>query len=160
MPSLERVQLIRRPLSEVFDFFADAHNLEAITPPYLKFRILTPAPIPMAAGTLIDYRLRLFRIPFTWRTRIECFEPMRRFIDQQVHGPYALWRHLHEFYETSEGTLVVDRVEYSIGWSLLGRMAHAAFVRSTLDGIFDYRRQRVSELLKDALPTTPARLAS
>lgn len=147
MPRIERVQLVRRPLPEVFDFFSDAYNLEAITPPYLKFGIITPAPIEMRAGALIDYRLQLFGVPMKWKTRIECFEPMTRFVDRQLSGPYALWHHLHEFYETADGTLVVDQVDYRIGWSIFGGIAHAAFVRRTLDDIFDYRRQRVAELL-------------
>lgn len=144
---LERVQLVRRPLDEVFDFFADAYNLEAITPPYLNFRILTPAPIEMRPGTLIDYQLKLFGVPLKWRTRIDAFEPLRRFIDRQIRGPYQLWHHLHEFYETSEGTLVVDQVDYQIGWWLLGRGAHVAFVQRTLNDIFDHRRTKVAELL-------------
>ena len=156
MPRIERVQLVRRPLPEVFGFFADAHNLEAITPPYLKFRILTPAPISMTAGALIDYRLQLFGIPFTWKTRIETFEPMRRFVDRQVRGPYALWHHLHEFYETSEGTLVVDQVDYRIGWSILGGVAQVAFVQQTLEAIFDYRRQMVAEQFEGRRPAATA----
>lgn len=156
MPRIERVQLVRRSLAEVFDFFSDAYNLEAITPAYLKFGILTPAPIEMKAGALIDYRLQLFGVPLVWKTRIENFEPMTRFVDRQIHGPYALWHHLHEFYETSEGTLVVDQVDYRIGWSIFGGLAHAAFVRRTLDDIFDYRRQRVSELLDTPLSAAVA----
>ena len=150
---LERVQLVPRPLDEVFAFFADAHNLEALTPPYLNFQILTPAPIEMHAGTLIDYQLRLFGTPLKWRTRIDVFEPQRRFVDSQIRGPYQLWHHLHEFYETSAGTLVVDQVDYRIGWWLLGRAAHVAFVQRTLTDIFDYRRRRVAELLAgEAVP--------
>ncbi len=151
MPRIERVQLVRRPLPEVFEFFSDAANLEAITPPYLKFRILTLLPIEMKAGALIDYRLQLFGVPITWKTRIDSFEPMTRFVDRQLRGPYALWHHLHEFYETSEGTLVVDQVDYRIGWSIFGGLAHAAFVRRTLDDIFDYRRQQVAKLLDSPL---------
>jgi len=156
MPRIERVQLVRRSLPEVFDFFSDAYNLEAITPPYLKFRILTPAPIEMTAGALIDYRLQLFGIPLTWKTRIDSFEPMTRFVDRQLHGPYALWHHLHEFFETTEGTVVVDRVDYRIGWSIFGRVADAAFVRRTLDDIFDYRRAQVAKLLDSPAPTAVA----
>lgn len=152
MPRIERVQLVPRPLDEVFAFFSDAYNLEAITPRYLHFRILTPAPIEMVAGTLIDYRLQLFGVPMTWKTRIDIYEPMRRFVDRQLKGPYALWRHLHEFYETADGTIVVDQVDYRIGWSVFGGVAHAAFVRRTLDDIFDYRREQISALLGAEAP--------
>src|SRR5262245_19539074 len=94
---LERTQWIDLPLEEVFAFFADATNLEAITPPWLHFRILTPRPIELAAGTLIDYQLSLFKIPFCWRTRIDSFEPPHRFVDTQIRGPYRFWHHTHEF---------------------------------------------------------------
>lgn len=96
---LERAQVVPRPLDEVFAFFADAGNLELLTPQFLRFRILTPAPIRMAAGTLIEYRLQLFRISFHWHTRIETFEPKRRFTDVQLTGPYQRWHHQHEFVE-------------------------------------------------------------
>jgi ligand-binding SRPBCC domain-containing protein len=145
---IQREQLIRRPLPEVFAFFADAQNLEAITPPYLRFRILTRPPIEMRAGTLLDYRLSLFGVPFTWHTRIEAWEPNVRFVDVQLRGPYAKWHHLHEFRATDDGTLMTDRVDYRIGWWFCGALAHAAFVRRTLADIFDYRAKRVEELLK------------
>jgi ligand-binding SRPBCC domain-containing protein len=105
----------------------------------------------MVSGALIDYRLQLFGVPFTWKTRIDSFEPMSRFVDRQLRGPYALWHHLHEFYEVEGGTLVVDQVDYRIGWSFLGNIAHATFVRRTLDEIFDYRRLKVAELLDTAV---------
>lgn len=137
---LRRSQLVARPLPEVFAFFADAGNLEAITPPSLAFEILTPHPIAMRAGTLIDYRLRLFGIPFHWRTRIETFEPDVRFTDVQVRGPYRRWHHLHEFFTTADGTQVVDTVDYVLPLGPVGALAHALFVRLTLDHIFDYRQ--------------------
>ena len=137
---LRRSQLVARPLPEVFAFFADAGNLEAITPPTLRFEILTPHPIAMRAGTLIDYRLRLFGIPFHWRTRIETFEPDVRFTDVQVRGPYRRWHHLHQFFATADGTQVVDTVDYVLPLGPVGALAHALFVRLMLDHIFDYRQ--------------------
>lgn len=101
---LERVQQIPRPLDEVFAFFAEAQNLASLTPPFLHFHILTPLPLRMQAGTLLDYRLHVFGVPFSWRTRIETFEPPRRFTDVQLRGPYRLWHHTHEFAPTLEGT--------------------------------------------------------
>jgi len=143
---LERVQTIQRPLGDVFRFFADAFNLEAITPPFLRFRIVTPPPIVMAAGTTIDYRLRLFGLPFRWRTRIERFERDAGFVDVQLGGPYRLWHHTHAFEARGAATRMEDRVRYALPLGPLGRLAHAAVVRRTLDSIFDYRRDRVAEL--------------
>jgi len=143
---LEQTQIIPRPLAEVFAFFSDAYNLEAITPPFLRFRILTPRPIAMAPGTLIDYQLQLFGVPFRWRTRVEEFEPGVRFVDVQLEGPYALWRHTHEFEATAGGTRMRDLVRYALPLGPLGALAHALFVRRTLGRIFAYRRTRIAEL--------------
>lgn len=143
---LERIQTIRRSPEEIFAFFADAHNLERITPPFVGFRILTPRPIAMAAGTLIDYQLRLFGIPVRWRTRIESFEPPRRFVDVQLRGPYAFWEHTHELDPVPEGTRMRDRVRYALPAGPLGTLVHALAVRRMLERIFDYRRARIEEL--------------
>lgn len=146
---LEREQLVRRPLDEVFTFFADAGNLEAITPAFLNFRILTPQPIAMQPGTLIDYQIKLVGVPLKWRTRIEEFEPPRRFVDVQLRGPYRLWHHTHEFEVVPEGTRVIDRVRYQLYLGPLGRAAHAIWVRRTLERIFDHRRRTIDRLLGD-----------
>lgn len=145
--TLERTQFIPRPLAEVFPFFSDAKNLEAITPAFLQFKILTPGPIPMQAGTLIDYRIRLLGIPMFWRTKIESFDPPLRFSDTQIRGPYRLWHHTHEFVETAEGTLMTDHVRYQMPFGPLGILVHALWTRRTLERIFDYRFQKVAELL-------------
>ena len=148
--TLQRRQLIPRPLAEVFPFFADAGNLERITPDFLGFQILTPQPISVQPGSLIDYRIQLFGVPLRWRTRIEIFEPPHRFTDVQVRGPYRLWQHAHEFTETPAGTLMADRVRYQMPLGPLGRLAHALFVRRTLERIFDFRYQAVERLLSPA----------
>jgi hypothetical protein len=143
---LERTQVVPRPLAEVFPFFADAANLERITPASLRFEILTPLPIEMEAGALIDYRIRIHGLPRRWRTRIEVYEPGRRFVDVQLRGPYKLWRHLHEFEEVPGGTRITDRVEYELPFGPLGRLVHALLVRRMLEGIFDHRRRVLEEL--------------
>ena len=145
--SLERTQFIPRQLQEVFPFFSDAKNLEAITPPFLQFKILTPGPITMQAGTLIDYRIRLLGLPMDWQTRIETFEPPHRFSDIQVRGPYRLWHHTHEFVETPEGTLMTDLVRYQMPLGPLGTLVHALWTDLTLERIFDYRFAKVAEPL-------------
>lgn len=144
---LERAQLIPRPRAEVFAFFSDAHNLEAITPGFLRFRVLTPAPIAMSEGARIDYRLSLFGVPFTWRTRIAAWEPGERFVDVQLSGPYRRWHHTHAFADAPGGTLMTDRVEYALPLGPLGAFAHALFVRRTVERIFDHRREVIAARL-------------
>ncbi len=145
--TLERVQFIPRPRSEVFAFFSDASNLERITPPFLRFRIVTPTPIDIREGALLDYRLSLFGVPFSWRTRIDVFEPDVRFVDSQLRGPYSLWRHLHEFTEVDGGTRMLDRVEYDVPLGPLGDVARALFVTRTVERIFDFRADAIEGFL-------------
>lgn len=147
---LQREQTIPRPIDEVFAFFADAHNLEAITPPWLGFRILTPAPIAMREGMRILYRLRWHRLPLRWTTEIRRWDPPRLFVDVQQRGPYRLWEHTHEFEPVPGGTRMRDTVEYALPFGLLGRLAHAGWVRRDLQTIFDYRARRVAELLGES----------
>jgi ligand-binding SRPBCC domain-containing protein len=143
---LERSQLVPRPRAEVFAFFADARNLERLTPGFLRFQILTPAPIEMRPGTLIDYRLSLFGVGFGWRTEIEAFEPEVRFVDVQRRGPYARWHHTHTFADAPGGTLIGDRVEYALPLGPLGEVARALVVGRQLDTIFEHRRRIIEEL--------------
>lgn len=143
---LERTQVVPRPRDEVFPFFADAANLERITPPGLSFKIITPQPIEMRAGTTIDYRIKLSGIPLRWRTLIESFEPNERFVDVQLRGPYARWHHTHTFRDVPGGTEVGDRVEYALPLGPLGRIAHAVVVRRQLRGIFDHRERVMREM--------------
>jgi ligand-binding SRPBCC domain-containing protein len=145
---LEREQIIERPRAETFAFFADALNLERITPPFLRFRIITPLPIEMGAGTEIEYRLRLFGVRFRWLTVIDQWRPEEKFVDIQLSGPYSLWHHTHIFEKLGRArTLMRDRVLYQIPYGLAGTLAHRAFVRKTLDLIFDYRTAMISRLL-------------
>lgn len=130
-------QIIEAPLDEVFTFFSDARNLEHLTPPWLRFEVLTPEPIEMTAGALIDYRLRWRGLPIRWRTEIEVWEPTVRFVDRQIRGPYRLWRHEHLFEEHRGGTMVEDRVEYA---AIGGRLAHNLVVNRDVETIFAYRR--------------------
>jgi ligand-binding SRPBCC domain-containing protein len=144
--TLDREQLIERPRSEVFEFFADAANLERITPAFLRFRIATPPPITIAEGTLIDYRLSLFGIPFGWRTRIERFEPSRCFVDTSLKGPYKVWNHTHTFTDVPGGTRMTDRVVYALPLGPLGTLAHGLMVRRMLEAIFDFRVRTIAEI--------------
>jgi ligand-binding SRPBCC domain-containing protein len=147
---LRREQRLELPPEEVFPFFADAGNLEAITPPLLSFRVVTPEPIEMRAGTFIQYALRLRGLPVRWDTLIQSWEPPHRFVDVQVRGPYRLWHHTHELEPLDGGaaTLMRDTVRYSLGFGAFGEIAHRMLVRRDLEAIFDFRAQRVPRLLQ------------
>jgi ligand-binding SRPBCC domain-containing protein len=145
---LERAQRVELPLERAFAFYADARNLEAITPPWLGFEVTTPGDIEMGAGTLIEYRLKLHGVPVRWRTRIAAWEPPHRFLDVQVSGPYALWEHTHRFEPAGPDAAVIrDRVRYALPFGPLGDLAHALFVRRDLERIFAYRREAVAARL-------------
>jgi ligand-binding SRPBCC domain-containing protein len=144
---LERIQLVPRPRTEVWAFFSDPRNLEAITPDFLRFRVATPGPVAMIEGGTVDYRLSLFGIPFAWRSRFEEVRVGERFVDVQAKGPYRHWRHLHTFAESPGGTEVRDRVDYELPLGPFGVAAHELFVRRSLRRIFDHRRERVAALL-------------
>lgn len=134
---------VPRPRPEVFAFFADAGNLEALTPPWLRFEILTPRPIEMRPGALIDYRIHLRVIPLKWQTRITVWEPPHRFVDEQLKGPYRLWLHEHTFKEDGDGTLVGDFVRYAVPF---GALANWLVVRRDVERIFAYREKRLGEI--------------
>jgi len=143
---LHRGIFLPRPRAEVFPFFADAGNLERITPPELRFRIVTPRPIPMEEGALIDYRLSLFAVPFRWRTRIARWEPDRCFVDEQIRGPYRTWIHTHTFEDYDGGTWMEDEVIYALPWHPLSRPV-LPLVRWQLERIFDHRERTLLALL-------------
>lgn len=134
---------VARDLETTFAFFADAGNLQRLTPPWLDFAILTPQPIPMGGGTIIDYRIRVRGVPVRWRTEIAEWHPPYRFVDRQVRGPYRLWHHTHTFTEVEGGTLVEDAVRYR---PLGGALVHGLFVRRDLDRIFRFRQEQILSL--------------
>ncbi|HVE58025.1 MAG TPA: SRPBCC family protein [Pyrinomonadaceae bacterium] len=145
---LERKQIIERPRREVFDFFADAGNLERITPPELNFHITTPQPIDIKKGALIDYELKLRGIPIRWRTEITQWNPPFDFVDTALKSPYKQWIHLHTFEEGAQGeTIMKDIVRYRLPLEPLGDIAHF-YVKKELKYIFDYRYKVIEEIFK------------
>lgn len=143
--------LLPFPRERVFAFFAAAENLELLTPEWLRFEILSPRPIAMGKGALIDYRIRLHGVPMRWRTEIEVWEPPHRFIDTQRRGPYRRWIHTHRFTDHATGTLVEDDVEFRV----FGGRFIAWFVVRDLERIFTHRHHALHRAF--GLPaTTPA----
>ncbi len=145
--TLTREQRLPGAPADVFAFFADAGNLEQITPPLLRLRVVTPEPIRMGRGALIRYRLRVHRLPVGWLTQITAWEPPHRFVDEQIRGPYALWHHTHTFEADGDATIMRDVVRYRIGCGPLGTLADRLLVRRDVEAIFDYRAERVPALL-------------
>ncbi len=142
---LQREQVVAASLAEVFGFFSRPENLADLTPPLLGFQILTPSPIAMKEGAVIDYEIRLSGWPVTWRSFITAWEPPHRFVDLQLNGPYAFWHHTHGFAATGDGgTRLTDEVRYALPLGPLGEIAHALSVRRQLRTIFDYRREVVA----------------
>lgn len=140
MHQLQRNQWFARPLAEVFAFFSDVRHLNQITPPWLHFCILTPEPIVMRAGTILDFRLRLHGVPIRWRSAITVWEPNRQFVDEQRRGPYRFWRHRHRFEERDGGTWMEDLVDYELPGGICAPLLHRWLVRPDLEAIFDFRR--------------------
>ena len=139
---------INKPLDEVFAFFSKAENLNKLTPSELQFEILTPSPIAMKKGSLIDYRIKLSGIPFKWKTEICEWNPPYKFADQQLKGPYAKWYHEHIFSEEDGKTIMIDKITYlSKGW-ILAPLLHFLFVDKRVKEIFTYREKVLNDLFK------------
>jgi len=143
-----------RPPEEIFPFFADAANLEILTPPWLNFQILTRLPIEMRVGTLIDYRLRVHGLPLHWQSEITAWEPQRRFVDEERRGPYRLWRHEHTFEARDGGTLCRDHVRYAVAFDFL---VHRPLVRPDIERIFAYRQEKLRQMFAPELKPIPCK---
>ena len=140
------------PVDKVFEFFSQAENLERLSPPSLRFEILTPQPIEMRPGALIDYRLRLLGVPFRWQSEIVVWEPGVRFVDVQTRGPYPLWEHEHAFEAVEGGTIVHDGLRYAAPGGPLEPVLHSLFVHRQIERIFAYRERRIREIFGTTEP--------
>jgi ligand-binding SRPBCC domain-containing protein len=143
MGQLQTELWLPRKREEVFRFFSDAGNLEVITPPWLRFTVLTPRPIEMRVGTRIDYQLKVRGIPLRWQSEITAWEPPVRFVDEQRRGPYRKWRHEHLFEEHGDRTLAIDRVDYDV---FAGFIVESLFVRRDVEQIFAFRKTKLLEI--------------
>jgi ligand-binding SRPBCC domain-containing protein len=144
----ETEQWLPLPTRDVFDFFSDAFSLELLTPPWLRFRVITPAPIEMQQGTVIDYRLKLRGIPVRWQSKITVWEPPHHFVDEQIRGPYRRWVHQHTFEESEGGTLARDHVDYAVPGGVL---VEKLLVERDLRKIFQYRQRKLTEVLIEGI---------
>ena len=135
-------------LQEAFSVFENPYNLAQITPQWLKLKITTKEPVTMRKGAEIDYTLGWMGFAMRWKTLITEYEPPFLFVDEQIGGPYKLWRHTHSFLPCEEGTIVADRVEYALPLGVLGQVAHGLVVRKQLEEIFRFRQERLAEMFK------------
>ncbi len=145
---LQYKQFIDRNINEVFDFFSNPENLSVITPEKLNFTILTPCPIKMKDGQLIDYTITLLGKKIRWRTMITAFEPPKMFIDQQLKGPYSMWHHKHSFKEVKNGVDIIDTIHYSVPFGFLGDIINFLFIRRDLENIFKHRKVVIEQYFK------------
>jgi len=144
--TLRREQWVPRSINDVFAFFSDAHNLEELTPPWLRFKILSPPGIHIAEGTELRYRLQLHGLPVYWKTEIRTWNPPFRFTDVQRKGPYRLWHHTHRFESWNGGTRMTDVVRYRLPFGIFGQLANRIFVHRDVEKVFDYRHQKIQQL--------------
>jgi hypothetical protein len=145
--TIQRRQRVAWPIERVFRFFADASNLNRLTPPWLNFEVQTPAPIAMHAGARIEYTIRWRGLPIRWLTEIEEWTPGERFVDVQVRGPYRLWHHTHRFEAVGDATILEDEVRYALPLGPIGNIAHALLVKRDVESIFNYRTRQIAGLL-------------
>ena len=156
---LQRSQTVPANLERVFPFFESPDNLALITPPSLGFRVITPGPVAMREGRVIDYRIRLGILPVRWRSLISTYDPPFCFVDEQLQGPYAYWHHTHRFESCARGTVLKDEVVYALPaglpW-LVESTVHAAYVRPALEHIFDYRASFYADFFDTCPPVSTA----
>jgi ligand-binding SRPBCC domain-containing protein len=142
----EQETIIGNPLNEVFQFFSNAENLAKITPDNLKFQIKSPLPIKMEAGTLIDYQIKIYNIPFHWRTKITVWDPPVRFVDVQLTGPYKMWIHEHSFEELGGSTKMSDKIQYQVPGGLFAPLVHRLRVKKDVENIFKFREKIIKQI--------------
>ncbi|MEW6411304.1 MAG: SRPBCC family protein [Candidatus Zixiibacteriota bacterium] len=147
---MRREQIIARPIEEAFSFFERPENLEKITPSSVGFVILTPGPIPMHPGAVLDYTIRPMGFPIRWTTLITSYDPPHRFTDVALKGPYSYWHHTHTFEKTTQGTIMRDEVRYALPLGWIGRLVRRFWVRRQLDYIFDFRAKAIEAIFRSS----------
>jgi ligand-binding SRPBCC domain-containing protein len=148
MYTLKRMVKISASGDRVFAFFNQPENLERLTPPFLRFSILTPSPLVMHNGAVFDYQIGLMGLPLRWTSIITNYEPPHQFVDVQLRGPYAFWHHKHRFVPHGDQVEVIDEVHYEVGFSMLGKLMHKLVIQHQLNAIFSYREKVIGTLFK------------
>ncbi len=147
--TLTRTQFVPKPLYKVFGFFSKPENLEILTPDNIRFQILTPSPLMMKEGSVLDYAITIFGLPVRWTTMITQYDSPHTFVDIQLHGPYSYWHHTHTFTETLGGTIIQDTVKYSLPFGFIGVLAHGVVIRRQLENIFTHRGEIIDTIFSD-----------
>ena len=147
--TLHKVQVVSRPLGEVFSFFEKPENLAMITPPWLGFRILTPLPVVMKKDAVFDYSIRVMGLRMRWKSLVSEYRPPHMFVDEQIEGPYRYWRHTHAFAEVEEGTRITDEIRYAMPFGILGEIVQRLAMRRQLEAIFAHRARVISEIFEE-----------
>ncbi len=154
---LQREQIVPQPIDKVFPFFTKPENLALITPNSLAFHVLTPSPVTIEQGRVIDYTIKLLGVPVRWRSMITTYDPPWCFVDEQMKGPYSFWHHLHTFERRGKSTVIRDEVRYGLPLFLVWPLhdtVHRLYVRPTLDDIFDHRRDVIQQTFDDGAPAS------
>ena len=148
--TFKKEQKISKNIESVFLFFSKPENLSVITPSKMNFKILTPSPVEMKEGALIDYTVSILGFSVRWRTLITHYKPSDMFVDQQLKGPYSMWHHTHFFEKINDNeTLIKDLVVYAVPFGIIGKLAHSLYIKRDLDDIFNFRSQKISEIFND-----------
>lgn len=154
---LKRTQTLPIERDQLFSFFESPDNLEKITPSSVGFKILTPAPIEMKTGLVLDYTIKILGLPIRWTTLISSFDRPDRFVDVALRGPYAFWHHTHTFESNADGsTTMTDQVRYALGFGIFGSLVHSFFVKGQLKRIFDYRADVIHEIINSKNGIAPS----
>lgn len=140
---------VNAPLEKVFNFFSKPENLSKITPAKMGFNVLTPLPIKMERGALIDYTIKVVVLPLRWRTLITTYEPPNKFVDEQLKGPYSFWHHTHTFESVDNGVLIKDVIKYAIPMGIFGRILHYIWIKNDLKRVFDYRKEVIDKIFSN-----------
>ena len=152
---------VNAPIEKVFDFFSKPENLSKITPKKMGFNVLTPLPITMERGALIDYTIKVMGFPLRWRTLITSYDPPNKFVDEQLKGPYSFWHHTHTFEPVNDGVIINDVIKYSIPLGFIGRIMHFLWIKNDLNKVFNFRKKVIDEIFvkNEALENTKEKMS-